>query len=365
MTGDVVERAKLNSFRFIAAIAAQFLVVGLTLPLVFKFAGPSHDRQHGWQMTMGLWAVLCLVLFLITFAVSKERIHPKPEQKTPPKQDFADLFKNGPWKVMFALTLIHFSLIALMGSAQYNYYNYYADKAAFFDWLQKLHLTAPALAPDAPAPGGLLEWMGYIVHGDRANLADSNVSFVGYSIMQMISKVVTIIVILCSPFLSKAFGKKAVAVGGFTLSTLAYLAFYMLKPTNITGMVIMTVLTAFVYAPTIPLLWAMFADVADYSEWKNGRRATGIIFATIGFALKAGLSLGGALFLWLMDWAGYQANQPQTDQTLECIRRSSSVYLAILFAICTVLLIAYQINKRMTIQMADELAERRKKFATV
>jgi Na+/melibiose symporter-like transporter len=314
-------------------------------------------------MTMGLWAAVCLVLFLVTFVVSKERIHPKPEQKTPPKQDFADLLKNGPWKIMFTLTLIHFSLIALMGSAQYSYFNYYADKAAFFDWLEKLHLTAPALAPGAATPGGLLEWMGYIVHGDRTNLADSNVSFVGYSVMSMIGKIVTVIVIVSSPFLAKRFGKKAVAVGGFALSTLAYAGFYLLKPTDITGMVFMTALTSFVYAPTIPLLWAMFADVADYSEWKNGRRATGVIFATIGFALKAGLSLGGAMFLWLMSWAGYQANQPQTDQTLECIRRSSSIYLAILFAVCTVLLIIYQLNKRVTIQMADELAERRKKFA--
>jgi Na+/melibiose symporter-like transporter len=189
------------------------------------------------------------------------------------------------------------------------------------------------------------------------------VSFVGYSVMSMIGKIVTVIVIISSPFLARRFGKKSVAVGGFALSTLAYLGFYALKPTDINGMMAMTVLTAFVYAPTIPLLWAMFADVADYSEWKNGRRATGIIFATIGFALKAGLSLGGAMFLWLMDWAGYQANQPQTAQTLECIRRSSSIYLAILFAICTVLLITYQLNKRLTIQMADELAERRKKFA--
>jgi Na+/melibiose symporter-like transporter len=364
MTGDVVERAKLNSFRFIAATTAQFAVVGMTLPLVFKFSGPSHDRQHGWQMTMGLWAVLCLVLFLITFIVSKERIHPKSEQKTPPKQDFADLFKNGPWKVMFTLTLIHFALIALMGSAQYNYFNYYADKAAFFDWLQKLGLTAPALGPGAPAPGGLLEWMGYIVHGDRTNLADSNVSFVGYSMMQNIGKIVTIFVIFSSPFFARRFGKKAVAVGGFTLSTLAYAGFYVLKPTDITGMAFMIALTSFVYAPTIPLIWAMFADVADYSEWKNGRRATGIIFATIGFALKAGLSLGGAMFLWLMSAAGYQANQPQTDRTLECIRRSTSVYLALLFAVCTVLLILYQLNKRQTIQIADELTERRKKFAT-
>lgn len=361
MTGDVNERAKLNSYRFISVNVAQFLVVGLTLPLVFKFSGPDHNRQHGWQMTMGLWAVLCLVLFLITFAVSRERIHPPAEHKSTPKQDFADLFRNGPWKIMFIMTLIHFSILALMGSAQYNYFHYYADKAAFYDWLEKFGLTAPPLAAGAPTPSGALEFLGYVVHGDRASLAQSNVSEVGYSVMQMIGKVVIIAVILGSPFLARRFGKKAVAVAGFALSALAYGAFYAISPTNITGMACLMVLTAFVYAPTIPLLWAMFADVADYSEWKNGRRATGMIFATIGFALKAGLSLGGALFLTLMDWAGYQANQPQTGETLECIRRSSSLYVAILFALCTVLLAVYPISKQLTLQIAAELAARRQK----
>jgi Na+/melibiose symporter-like transporter len=81
MTGDVNERAKLNSFRFISVNAAQFIVGGFTLPLVAKFA-VGHDRQYGWQMTMTIWAVLCLVLFLITFATTKERIQPPPQQKS-------------------------------------------------------------------------------------------------------------------------------------------------------------------------------------------------------------------------------------------------------------------------------------------
>ena len=102
MTGDVNERAKLNSFRFIAVNAAQFIVGGFTLTLVAKFAGPEHNKQHGWQMTMGIWAALCLVLFFITFVATRERIEPGPGQKTPPKQDFADLLKNNPWKSCFA-----------------------------------------------------------------------------------------------------------------------------------------------------------------------------------------------------------------------------------------------------------------------
>jgi Na+/melibiose symporter-like transporter len=312
---------------------------------------------------MGLWAVLCLVLFLITFATTKERIHPEPTQRTSPKQDFADLFKNSPWVVMFLMTLVHFAILSLRGGAYYNYYHYYADKGALYDWLHSLGLTAAALAPGAPAPGGVLETLGYIVHGDRVNLANSNVADVANSIINMLGTGTIILVILLSPALSRAFGKKAIAVTGFALTAICSLAFYLLQPTNVGGMAALTVLTSAVYAPTIPLLWAMFADVADYSEWKVGRRATGIIFATIGFALKAGLSLGSASFLWLMALYGYKADAAKTPEVLQGIRLCSSVYIALLFAICTCLLLAYKLNKRLTIQIATELTERRKKLS--
>jgi GPH family glycoside/pentoside/hexuronide:cation symporter len=93
MTADLNERARLNSYRFVAVNIAQFIVGGFTLPLVAKFA-VGHDRQYGWQMTMTIWAVLCLVLFLITFFTTRERIQARHETKSSPKQDFADLLKN-------------------------------------------------------------------------------------------------------------------------------------------------------------------------------------------------------------------------------------------------------------------------------
>ncbi len=364
MTGDVNERAKLNSFRFIAVNAAQFIVGGFTLPLIAKFA-VGHDRQYGWQMTMTIWAVVCLVLFFITFATTKERIKPKPQQKSSPKQDFTDLLKNSPWKVMFFMTLVHFAILSFRGAALYNYYHHYADKAALYDWVQGLGLTAPAFVPGAPVPGGILEWLGYIVHGNKSDLANSNIADVANSIINMIGTGITIIVILLSPALSKRFGKKAVAICGFALASIGSLAFYLLDPSNITGMVIVTILIAIAYAPTIPLIWAIYADVADYSEWKTGRRFTGIVFATIGFALKAGLALGSSSFLWIM--AGlfsYDPKQVPTLQTLEGFRACSGIVVGILFAVCTILLILYKINKSLTIQIADELAERRKQFAS-
>jgi len=365
MTGDVHERAKLNSFRFIAVNIAQFIVGGFTLTLVAKFAGPELNRQHGWSMTMALWAGICLVLFLITFLSTRERIQPPPKQKTSPRQDFADLLRNRPWAVMFFMTLVHFAILAMRGGAWYNYFHYYADKAAMFDWLQSLGLTASALTSGASAPGGILETLGYIVHGDRLNLANSNVADVFNSIFNMLGTATTIIVILLSPSLAKRFGKKAVATVGFSLTALASCAFYLLKPTNAAGMMMMNVITSICYAPTIPLIWAIFADAADYSEWKNGRRATGIIFATIGFGLKAGLSLGSAFFLWLMAaWYGYDTQVAPAGQTLQGFRMFSSVYIAILFGICAILLIVYPLTKKKTIQIAEELAERRKGFST-
>lgn len=364
ITADLDERTRLNSYRFIAVNIAQFIVGGFTLPLVAKFAA-GHDRAYGWRMTTTLWAGLCLVLFLITFFSTRERIKPVVETKSSPKQDFADLIKNAPWRVMALMTLVHFAILSFRGGALYNYYHHYADKAAMFDFVEKLGLTAPPQASGAAAPAGLLESLGYIVHGTRDSLAASNVADVFNSIVNMAGTATTIIVILLSASLARRFGKKAVAVAGFGLSTLNAFAFYLLKPTDVNGMVALTISGSILYAPTIPLVWAIFADVADYSEWKTGRRFTGIVFATIGFALKAGLALGSASFLWLM--AGlfhYDTKLPAAAEAVTGYRVCSGIAVGVLFAICTVLLMAYKLNKRATIEMSDQLAERRKQLTS-
>jgi GPH family glycoside/pentoside/hexuronide:cation symporter len=232
-----------------------------------------------------------------------------------------------------------------------------------YDWLQKLGLTGPALEPGASKPGGILEWLGYIVHADRSNLASSNVADVFQSIINMIGTGVTIIVLLMSPVLAVKFGKKAVAVCGFGLAALGTFAFYLLEPANVNGMVLITILVAICYAPTIPLIWAIYADVADYSEWKTGRRFTGIVFATICFALKTGLALGSSSFLWIMALLfNYNTKLPDAPEAIHGFRVCSGIGVGLLFAVCCILLMIYKLNKRVTIQMADELAERRKQF---
>jgi len=294
--------------------------------------------------------VLCLVLFLITFLGTRERIEPPQEAATSPKRDFLDLLKNSPWRVMAIMTLIHFGILSFRGGALYNYYHHYADKDAMYNFVEKLGLTG-----SAGASGGLLETLGYIVHEDKSNAAD-----VFNSIINMVGTAVIIVVILLSPPLSRKFGKKAVSVAGFALSSLGTFAFYLLGRSNVVGMLLLTIVIAVCYAPTIPLVWAIFADVADYSEWTIGRRFTGMVFATIGFALKSGLALGSASFLWIMaGFFHYETNLPSAPDAIEGYRFTSGIVVGLLFAVCTVLLVAYKLDKATTIKMADELARRR------
>jgi Na+/melibiose symporter-like transporter len=349
MTGDVNERTRLSQFRFVSAMIAQLIVVGFTLPLVAKFG--QGDKAKGWQMTMGLWAIVCVVLFVITFLTTRERILPDPKQKSDPKRDFSGLLKNGPWIAMFILTLAHFAMLAMRGGTLFYYFQYYVNQDRLFDFLQSIGLTG--------ANGNyFLNLFGLIVDARRSNVAS-----VGFSLLNMSSQVVTVAGVLCSAALSIRYGKRAVALVGFSVTTVFMAAFVLLPSGAVGTLFLMEYARALSYAPTIPLIWAMFADVADYAEWKTGRRTTGVIFATILFGLKTGLSLGGFAAGWLLSGYGYKPNAVQTPQALQGIRMTISIYPAILFLIVITCLLCYKIGKRLNLQIQDELAERRKGFA--
>ncbi len=146
---------------------------------------------------------------------------------------------------MFVMTLIHFSILSLKGGAFYNYYHYYADKGALVRLGWKSCTSPLRRWPDgARSARRILEFLGYVVHADRANLANSNVADVANSVINILEKIVFIIVIMCSPMLSKAFGKKSVAVVGFALTAVVSAMFYLPKPTDIGWMIALTVIAA-------------------------------------------------------------------------------------------------------------------------
>jgi glycoside/pentoside/hexuronide:cation symporter, GPH family len=353
MTGNVNERTSLSSYRFVSAMIAQLIIGGFTLPLVAKF-GKGNDAK-GWQMTIGLWAILCVILFVLTFLSTRERIQPDQRQELAGKQDFRNLAKNGPWIAMFIITLVHFTYAALRGGTVLYYFKYYVNQDRMYGLLETIGL---AHAASGGIWYGLLNTFGLIVDTDKKNVAS-----VGFSLFNMSSQFVTVIGVLCATFLSIRFGKKIVVQLGFALSGIFMASFIFLPAGAIGTTFILEYLRALAFAPTIPLLWAMFADVVDYAEWKTGRRTTGIIYATIMFGLKAGLSLGGAIAGKILKLYGYVPNVQQSPKALLGIRMTISVFPAILFVIIVVILCFYKISKKLNIQIQDELAERRKHFA--
>jgi Na+/melibiose symporter-like transporter len=258
---------------------------------------------------------------------------------------------------MFVLTLLVFTMLVVRGSSSNYYFAYYLDQHQLKSFLDHLGLAGSA----DPVTGfrSVLNALGLLINPDGSNAAA-----VGLSLFFVVGSVVQIIGICFSKPLADRFGKKAVFITGMTVTMFATLAVFFIGPTSIGLLFLLSILWAVGWGPTVPLLWVMIADVADYSEWKTSRRATGFVFAGIVFALKAGLSLGGALSAWLLEAYGYVPNVAQTQHALLGIRLGASVFPALALVFGLVCLVIYPIGKSLNIRIQDDLIERRKQYSS-
>lgn len=355
MTSDIKERNSITSIRFVAATIAQFIVQGLTLPLVGKFAGANGDKGHGWLCTISLFAAIGFIFFIITFFSARERITPPASQKTDTRKDIRDVFHSIPWRAMFILTLFLFTTLAMWGSAMNYYFENYVDANALYTFLDKLGLVA--VEANASFSYNILNAFGLIVNSPEKAYE------VGFGVFNMVGALVQFFgVILLSSFLANRYGKKRVVIFCLTLTAIFTALFYFPNETDIETMFVLNFLKSLAYAPTVPLLWAMIADVADHSEYVNYRRATGFVFAGVVFALKAGLGIGGAILGFLLSGFGYVsgAGTAQTESAIHGIILSSSLIPAATFFIGVIALYFYPITKAYNEEMQAELTERRK-----
>jgi glycoside/pentoside/hexuronide:cation symporter, GPH family len=322
ITADPVERTSLTSWRFFLAMIAGFLVATFTDKLV-AFFGAGND-QVGYQWTMGLWASIAVVFFVITFLTTKERVQPDPQQKSSIAQDLKDLARNPNWVALALVTVFVFIYLALRGGTTKYYFDYYVARKEPFPW-DPLQLT----------PFGMFNALSMI-----ANLSG----------------------ILWSKPVSTRFGKRNAFRVCLFLTALLTALFALLQPDATGAIFALQFLLQFIYGITIPLLWAMIADVADYTEWTATRRATGMTFAATVFALKLGLSIGGLLQGRLLEYYGYVPNVVQTERALEGIRLMMSVFPAAAFFVGVAMLFFYRIDKSMEGEMHHALSERRLQY---
>jgi len=338
----------------LASTIAQFVVQGLTLPLVNKFGG--GDEGHGWFCTISLFAVICFVCFVITFMVSRERIAPPPQQKMNIKEDIKDTISDVPWRAMFVLTLFLFITLAMWGSAMSFYFEKYVDQHSLYEFIQSLGLVAEE-GQESGVGYSILSAFNLIAH------SDADAYSIGFSLFNMLGALVQFFgVILLSNYLANKFGKRNTFIVCLALTALFTAMFYLPGVNDVRFMFVLCFLKSLAYAPTVPLLWAMIGDVADHVEYINHRRATGFCFSGVVFALKAGLGLGGAFAGLILSTFGYVSgsNIIQSETAIEGIRLVSSVIPAILFFVGVIALFFYPISKRYNENMQAELAARRR-----
>ncbi|NLX74047.1 MAG: MFS transporter [Bacteroidales bacterium] len=348
LTGDMKERNSISSYRFTAVTLAQFIVQVILLPLVLILG--KGDRAIGFENVMGIFAAVGVLFFIITFLTTKERIQPPAEQKTSVKQDLSDLFKNKPWIIMLIVTVFVFITLSLKGGSYIYYFENYLDTTALAAFLSSIGFNGMI-----DGLNGMLTNMG--LHGFHwpEDAASS-----GFSLFNASGIILMLVAIALSKPLADKYGKRDLFIVALIIATVAQGSFYFVGRESVGLVFIIQIIHGFSYGLTIPLLWAMVADVADYSEWKNNRRATAIVFSAMLFGLKTGLAVGGSLVAGILSFYGYNPNlEVQSDQAINGVLMTMSVYPALTFTVAIVALFFYEINKEKEDFLEKELRARR------
>ncbi|MDA0317455.1 MAG: glycoside-pentoside-hexuronide (GPH):cation symporter [Bacteroidetes bacterium] len=338
ITGNMKERNSISSFRFVAVMFAQFFVQVFMLPIII-YAGEG-DKAVGIEIVMTWLAIIGTILLLITFFTTKERVIPKKEQESTLREDFADLISNKPWVIMLILTTLTFISLAMKGGSYVYYFENFIDVSYLTNFISPI-----------------LEFLSSV----GINFFGNDPVSAGFGLFNAGGIIFMIIGIGFSKPLADKYGKRNVFGWFLFISTLFILLFYFLKPTSIAFIFGAQILHGFFYGITIPLLWAMIADVADFSEWKNNRRATAIIFSAMMVGLKLGLTVGSSLVTQILSSYGYVANSElgQSSEVVLGTKLLVSVYPSIPFLMGVALLFFYEINKSMESQIELDLKQRR------
>ena len=336
ITGDMKERNSMSSYRFVAVMFAQFFVQVFMYPIILKVG--DGDKALGIETVMTYLAIIGTFLLIVTFLTTKERVIPKPEQRSSLKEDILDLSSNTPWIIMLSVTTLLFITLSMKGGAYIYYFENYVSENSLKDFINPLI--------------SLLSSLGLNFFGDDPISA-------GFGLFNAGGITFMIIGISFSKYLADRFGKRDVFMSSLFISTIFIAIFFFFENYNVELMFLSQIFHGFFYGITIPLLWAMIADVADYSEWKNNRRATAIIFSAMMVGLKGGLSIGGAMVTSILGAYNYRAGLIQLDSTLEGIKLLISIFPSIPFLVCILILFAYEIDKKKELIIENDLKNRR------
>lgn len=301
------ERVSIQSYRFVFGMLGGLLVTSCTLPLVTWFG--NGNNELGYQLTMLVMSCLGVVLFLICFRYTKERVI-NPPHKLSLKTQLHVLWQNQPFKILCMAALVLLTSMVLRTTLAIYYVKYVLGKEDL-----------------------ITEFVTLGMIGNILGCA-------------------------CAQPLSKRFDKKVAYVYlQYISAILSCLAFFVPNEHVLLAFLVYFLWCLFTQMAT-PLLWAKMADAIDYGVWQNGRRLTGLVYASIVFFIKLGLALGGAIAGWLLAYYQYQANMELSEATKNGILTSFTLYPAIGSVLVALIMSKYSLDNKTIKKITADLTQK-------
>ena len=316
MTPSPAERTKLATFRFVGAFSGQLIISMAFLPLVLWLG--EGDKVSGFPRAMAVMAVLATLMFFGTFYSTRERVKP-PEIKNDLGGDFKALLNNKPWVVMVAAAFLTLSSAAVRWTITPQYLKYYfgVGDDKYFWFLDKISYVQTT--------GSLAFLAGVFLTG----------------------------------FFSRKFGKRNSLIGLTVINGLVILLQFTIPSTGYTTLVILNIIGNLLAGPTPALVWAIYTDVADYGEWKSGRRLTGLAFSAAMFSQKLGISIGSSLCGWILGGVGFDPEKSPSEDVIQSFRAIACILPGVLAILNGVVLLWYKLGDAEVEKIALELEKRR------
>ena len=314
------ERLKVATYRFICAFSAAWLIGTFVTPLKSMLGGGSE--AEGFRVTMMIFSVISIAMFWITFATTRERVKAPPVESSL-RDDLRAVGANLPWIAMLFSGVFTLAQVAVRAGGQVYYLKYYFG--------------------DDGTPIFLI--------------FDQTAVFMSLGTFAFIAGVGM------TRYLNRYFDKRTLLIIVNVLGAGLAVPFFFIPADQYWLAVALGCLISFIGGPAPALVFAMYADCADYGEHKTGRRCTGLIYSAGGFAAKFGLAIGAGLSGFILAGVGFVANMEQTETAMLGIRLMYTIYPAVLLVLGTAALFFYRLTDKQVLEMEIELAERRKTYA--
>lgn len=316
ITSDSYEKTVFSSYRMFFAYGGSFIALYAWEPLCKLFSDNKLSflsvggNAGAWQCAMMVIAAVCFLLFIGSFLLTREHVKGVKGDKL--MNDFRSLVRNFPWWIITCIALCTNLFNTVRGATVAYYFKYYIGDSNMID-------------------------LGFV-------------SFLFYAgVFLAIGEVCNMIGVACAMPLSKWMGKKTTfIVSAVVMCVLSILFFYMpLSNGGFICILLLQILISIFTGVVSPLVWSMYADVADYSYYKHGTASTALIFSSGSMAQKFGGAIAGSAVLLLFSVFGLQPNSAtQTPDAIFGMKLTMSYIPACIALLIVCLTVLYPLTTK-------------------